>query len=139
MSPKAPLALSYRVPSKISRSDVQAVMRRQWHSALRHDVPLRRALRLNPGEKPSAQLRALPYDVRRKVGSVGLAAVILISASSAGIHLSSTILTDVWKRLMLPPLERRFGKAKLRDDSARKRAAPTRPKTSRKKASRAKK
>lgn len=89
-----------------------------WRKAWAEDAELRQRVR---PENPQGEAPPLPiaFDVTQGVDPVSV--TLIVMAATAGVSVGKTVAMDIWKEILLPKLERKWGENSLRPVARRRR------------------
>ena len=89
-----------------------------WRTAWADDAQLRQRVR---PENPQGEAPPLPvaFDLRQGVDPISV--TLIVMAATAGISVGKTVAMDIWKKILLPKLERKWGEKSVRPVAPRRR------------------
>jgi hypothetical protein len=101
-----------------SEEQVQREAEAIWREAWRKDPELR--ARIRP-ERPDGDAPPLPLDFQVTQGADPLTITLIVMAAPAVISVGKAVALDIWRKIFLPKLERRWGEGSVREVPRRRR------------------
>jgi hypothetical protein len=98
-----------QIPSEEEvQSDAEAIWRKAWSK----DPELR--ARVRP-ERPDGDAPPLPLDFQTTQGADPLTITLIVMAAPAVISVTKAVALDLWRKIFLPELERKWGDGSVRE------------------------
>jgi hypothetical protein len=107
------LALEYSIRANVSEAQLREAVDQLWHDVIRKDPEVRSQLALPADAAVPQSLQRTPFEIETTPGADPVSVVLLVKAGTAGIVLGSKVLHDIWSKILLPRLLKKYGSESL--------------------------
>jgi hypothetical protein len=117
MCPTGGDELEYEMRARVDEDQLRAKVQEIWREEVLADRALRAQLQLKqlgpaPGDPTS------PFGIQLTAGVEPASATLLVTLGITGVRVGSKVLLDIWSRIILPRLLKKYGSDSLKDVKA---------------------